>query len=140
MTRVLARRTLSGLIPADDQAKAEFARVPAGKPVYVEIKAARNPKQHRLYWALCGLMADNSMFPSASAASTAIKYACGHVEPVMMPDGATVLREKSINYASMTQTEFAEFFETAVRIVAERWLPGVTSETLRKELEDMIGA
>lgn len=138
MTRVLARRTLSGLVPADDQAAAEFKRVPVDKLCYAEIKRARNPKQHRLCFAMLKLMVDHAEFPSTDAALDALKIATGHFD-LGEHDGKTIYVLRSINYANMGGTEFSAWFDSAIKVVTERWLPGVKSETLRAELEEMVG-
>lgn len=141
MTRVLARRTLSGLVPADDQAAAEFKRVPPDKVVYVELVTARNPKQHRLLFALLNMMVTHGEFPSTEAALIALKFATGYVDSFKVDKtGETFMVPKSISYANMRGTEFSAWFDSAIKVVAERWLPGVKSETLRAELEEMVGA
>lgn len=137
--RVLARRTFSGFVACDEQAQEEFRRVPVGKPVYIEIKTARNPRQHRLLFALLNIMTEAGEFPSTEAALVALKIATGHVESVQIDrNGTMCLTPKSISYAQMPQSEFAAWFDSAVKVMTERWLPGVTSETLRKELEEMV--
>lgn len=136
MTRVLARRTLSGLVPADDQAGAVFGKVPLHKVVYVQLVTARNPKQHRLCFALLNMMVEHGEFPSIEAALNALKIATGHFD-LADQDGKTVYVLRSINYANMRGVEFSEWFDSAVKVVTERWLPGVKSETLRAELEEM---
>lgn len=141
MTRVLARRTLSGLIPADDQATAEFNRVEPGRTVYVEIKAVRNPKQHRMLFAALKMMVDHAEFPNIDAALIALKLATGHVDRVVIDrDGSTHLVPKSINYANMPRGDWEPWFDSALKVIADKWLPGVKSETLRAELEEMVGA
>lgn len=142
MTRVLCRRTVSGLIPCDEQAQDELRRVPIGKPVLVEIKAARNPRQHRLCFAMLNVIAEAGEFPSTDAALFALKIATGHVEEIRMDkDGSDVrLVPKSISYANMPQNSFAEWFDSAVKVIVTKWLPRMTEEQLRKELEEMVGA
>lgn len=140
MTRVLCRRTVSGLIPCDEQAQDELRRVPIGKPVLVEIKAARNPRQHRLCFAMLNVIAEAGEFPSTDAALFALKIATGHVEEIRMDkDGSDVrLVPKSISYANMPKSEWDAWFETAIRVISERWLPKMSSEELRSEIEQMV--
>lgn len=139
--RVLCRRTLSGIAPADEQAQAELRRVPLGKLVQVEIKSARNPRQHRLLWSLLTVLAEHGDFPSPDAALIALKMATGLVDHVRVSkDGTTAIVPKSISYASMPQTEFAAWFESAIQVVTERWLPGMSSEVLKAQIDEMVGA
>jgi hypothetical protein len=135
--RVLAKRTLSGFTPTDDASVKEFGRVPLGRVAYVEIITARNPKQHRLMFALLGLLVENGYFPTTDAALTAVKIATGHVVPFIDPeDGKTFFTVKSISFANMTQGAFEEFFNAALKAVAAKWLDGVTDIQLRMICEE----
>lgn len=136
--RVLCRRTISGLQPLDEQASEELRRVPVGKAVYVEIKAARNPKQHRLFFSLLKIITDNTdMFPTIDAALVALKIGTGHVDTMVTAEGQTVYVPKSISFANMPQNQFGPWFDMAIHLVCNRWLK-VAPETLRREIEDMI--
>lgn len=135
--RVLAKRTLSGFSPTDDASAKEFGRVPLGRVAYVEIITARNPKQHRLMFALLSLLVENGYFPTTEAALTAVKVAAGHVVPFIDPKtGETFLTVKSVSFSNMRQAEFDEFFQAALKAVAERWLEGVTDVQLRMICEE----
>lgn len=137
--RVMVRRTVSGLAPADEQAENELRRLPLGKLVQIELKAARNPRQHRLCFMLLKVMVEHGEFPSTDAALVALKLATGLVDYVKIDrDGTTAIVPKSISYASMPQNEFDAWFDSAIQVIVTKWLPGMTEETLRKELEDML--
>ena len=138
--RVLARRTPTGLVPADEQAQNELRRVPIGKPVYVEIVAARNPRQHRLLFALLGIIVEACDYPSTEAALIALKIATGHVEQFKMgKDGAIHFVLKSISFANMKQSDFEPWFDGALKVVSDRWLHGIKDAELRKQIEEMVG-
>lgn len=137
--RILARRTASGLIPADTQAEEELRRVPVGKPVYIEIKAARNPRQHRLLFALLKMLVNAGAFPTTDAALIAVKFATGMIDSIVMSPTETQMIPKSIAFANMPQADFGIWFDAALKAVSERWLPGVSDESLRNEIEEMLG-
>jgi len=137
--RMLARRTASGFIPADHEAEEEFRRVPLGRVAYFEITTARNPNQHRLLFALLKMLVNAGCFPTTKAALKAVKWATGHVEIMVIPGTGEVITEaKSISFANMSQADFVPFFDAAINAVCERWLPGITNEQMRKEIQDMI--
>jgi hypothetical protein len=138
--RVLMRRTLTGLVPTDEQSEQEIKRVPVGKPVYIEVKAVRNPRQHRLLFQMLKMLVDHAEFPNTEAALTELKFATGHIEAVETRKDTVRLIPKSINYANMTKGDWEPWFDSALKVIAERWLPGVKSEELRAELEQMVGA
>jgi len=141
MTSILVTKHLGGLRPVDDIGTAYFSKIKHGKQFLVEIKRARNPRHHRLFWALCALVADNSRhFQDAEQVATAFKVATGHVVPQINPaDGKTYWFPKSIAYHAMPQDEFSAFFEKCVSLVVERLLPGVTDQQVRENLESMCG-
>lgn len=136
--RALFRRTASGLVPDDDPARGELRRLKIGQLVFVEIKAARNVRQHRYLFGLLRLMVDHGIYPTTDAALTALKIATGHVDRLVIKDTGDVhLIPKSISFTSMRQTEFQEWFDAALKIVATRWLE-VAPETLARELENYL--
>src|SRR3990167_6927305 len=124
--RVLARRTPSGLVPADDTAVAELRRVPVGKPVYIEIVSARNPKQHRMLFALLNMLVNANAFPTTEAALIAVKFATGMIDSIVMSPTETKMVPKSIAFANMKHSDFDPWFDAALKAVSERWLPGVS--------------
>lgn len=143
MTRVLCRKTLSGMQPADMQAEEEFRRVPMGKSVYMEIKTARNPRQHRLLFAMLKIVVDNTeLFPTVDAALLALKVGTGMVDmiPYFTPEGVngTAIIPRSISFANMTQGDFSPWFQDALHLAATRWL-NVLPDDLRREVEEMVG-
>lgn len=140
MARVLARRSALGFIPADSMAEDEFKRVPMGRVAYVEIVTARNPRQHRLLFALLKMLVNADAFPTIEAALIAVKFATGMVEAIVMSPTETKMIPKSISFANMTQADFVPWFDAALKAVSERWLPGVTSEELKREIEEMLGS
>jgi hypothetical protein len=144
--RVLARRTMTGLmLPDDEQAREELRRVPFNKPVYIEIVSARNPKQHKLvFGGLLKVLVDHGEFPSIDAALLELKYQTGLIDYVVTrqdKDGnpiETRIVPKSISFANMPQAPFQEWFEAAIKVVVSKWLP-VASETLRNEIYAALG-
>jgi hypothetical protein len=139
VTAFLMQKHLGRLQAVDDVGQQYLSKIRQGETFLVEIKRARNPRQHRLYWALCGIVADNSdKYQDAEQVSMALKIATGHVIPHINPaDGRTYWIPKSIAFHAMPQDEFAPFFDKCIAIVASRFLPGVTDAELRAELESM---
>ena len=138
--RVLCKRTASGLQPLDQQATEELRKVPLGRSVYVELVRARNARQHRFVMKLLSIIADHGEYPSTDAALVALKLATGHVEEIRMnKDGSEVrIIPKSIAFANLSQSDYETWMTAALQVVTERWLPGVSSDDLRKEIEEMI--
>jgi hypothetical protein len=138
---VFRKRDARTLAAVDQEGLDLLARIKGNRDVVVEVKQARNPRHHRLLWAMLKLIADHTdRFPSTAAALTALKVACGEVDPVIDPvSGEVFWTTRSIAFESMSQVEFAAFFDRAVNIVANRWMPPhTTPESVRAEIEAMI--
>lgn len=136
----LFRKTLSGLTPANTIAEDRLRKLRLGAVIQADIKQPRNVGHHRMYWALCGLVAENMPGDyDAEIVSEIIKIRTGHVTVARTRKGEVFI-PKSISFAAMDQTAFKEFFDRAVRVVVTDILPGVDSDALRAEVINMIGA
>jgi hypothetical protein len=128
-----------GLYPANEEAQQMLASLTIGKSYIGKFKAARSIKQLNLWFSLCGLLVEHSIFPSAEAASDTIKIACGHCEIRIEPDtGKVHMVPKSIAFQSLAAHEFNSIFNTAIEVILERWMKGVEKETLRAEALERI--
>lgn len=132
-------KDLRSLRPADPLAEEIMRSLKAGAMVTVEVRKSRNLQHHRLYWSLMQLVADNMDGNySAEVVSDVVKIRAGHVIPVRTAKGEVFL-PKSISFAAMDQQDFREFFDRAIQVVTSDILPGLDSETLRREVYEMIG-
>lgn len=137
--RVLARRTATGMTPADEQASTYFRSWPVGTVAYVEIKTARNPRQHRMLFALLNTMVEHGEFASVDGALVALKLATGHVKEVRIRGDEVAIIPDSISYANMGQIQFESWFNSALETVCSRWLAGWKSEDLKRHVLEMVG-
>lgn len=132
------------LAPDNAMSEALLAKVPIGRPVMVKTKTARNPKQHRLLWALATKVADNcERFDDAEHVVDEFKLNTGHVKrrQIRVPGLGIVFQEQpaSIKYESMPQEEFAVWFEKVLAYIASDIWPGLPTETIRAEIAEMMG-
>lgn len=129
------------LVPVDQEGLDALAMIRDERDVHVEIKQPRNPKHHRLLFALLKFITTHSdLFVSTDAALLGLKIACGLVDPYIdASTGKTFFVPRSISFSSMDQTAFSAFFDRAVYVVTDRWMPaGTTPESVRAEIETMI--
>lgn len=142
MTAIAMTRTLSGLTPADDQARKVLAKVEQGTVIRIEYKRPRNGPMHRRYWALCQMVYDNSEdYGSAEQVSDLLKILAGHCTQVASKaTGEVFLIPRSISFSAMDQDEFDQFWGRVVKAVCEHLLPGVTQPEIEAELLQLIGA
>lgn len=139
MTKVVMRRHLAGLLPVDAAGAEVLRKIQAGRDVLVEVKTARNPRQHRLFFALLGLLVDNTdQFASVELALQAVKLGLGEADPIVnAATGEVVYVLRSIAWESMDGTRFGRLFDDAVRLIADRWL-GTDHEELRQNVYLMV--
>lgn len=139
MSKILMRKEFTALRPVDAAGHQAMAKLAHDDLVTVEIRKSRNLQHHRLFWALCSLVADNVTGVTAEQVAGVLKLKTGHCDPVKTADGTIHMIPKSISFAAMDQTEFSAFYDRVVEVVQRDWLPGVKQADLRRELEEMTG-
>lgn len=143
MTEAIFRRVGMTLVPVDDEARELLLRVKEGRDVGCDVIARRNPRHHRLFFAILKFVKLHcSLFENATLddIKDAVKLATGCATKfVNATTGQTYYVLDSISFAAMDQTRFSEFFQNACDVVAQRWMPaGTTSEDVYRELIEMV--
>lgn len=141
--KIVCRKQAGKLVPVDDEGIEALAKVKDGRDVTVEFKTPRNPRHHRLFFALIQFVRMHSERMSSATTDqikTALKIATGLVDTfVDCQTGKSVMVPRSIAFDSMDQTEFNKFFDDAASVIATRWMPsGTTPEEVRRELIIMV--
>jgi len=142
---IYMKREGKTLVPADAKSEEMLAKVPEGRELMVKTITARNVKQHRLFWVVAGIIADNSLdYEDAEHVVEQIKISTGHVDrrAFYLPElKQFIWREqgKSIAFQSMPQEEFAEFFKKALDVIMVDIIPGLDSEDLKQEVAESLG-
>ena len=135
--RPLFTRTTFGLVPDGDAAREMLASIPIGLTVAADISRPRNVRFLRLYWALCGSIAD-SIGAQRETISDVLKIRTGHVRVIKTKDGLLEL-PASISFAKMAAPEFKQFFERCCMFICEEWLPHLKASELKTQIEQMVG-
>lgn len=138
-TEIIMRRNGNRLEPVDQMSADDLANIPVGKDVFVTVRAPRNPKQHRLAWALANKLSQCcEELPDAESAMDFLKIKARHVKIVHNPGTDHVfLVPKSISFASVDQSAFNRLFNRMVWIVCNEIVPGLDEGQLRDEIEAM---
>ena len=133
------RRNGCVLVPADDFAAEELARLPTGKDVLIKARMARNPRHLRLAWALAQKLSEATDFlPDRETAMEYLKIKSRHVRLVHDPrTGQLHILPKSINFASLDQIAFSRIFDRMVYVVCSEIMPGLSESDLRREIDEM---
>lgn len=134
MTAVLMRKRLKMLEPIDDDGRRLLARMAPGRVVSVEIKRPRNVLFHRKFFAMLNLILQNQEhYTSIDDLLDVCKLRVGHVKVIQTKHG-DVRVPKSISFAEMDETAFAEFYERAVDWMVAEVIPGLDKAALEQEL------
>jgi hypothetical protein len=139
MTEIVMRRRGSALIPVMEVDVEVIASIPEGKDVFVSPKHRRNPRHHRLAWALAEKLAEMVGFPDREDAMDFLKIKARHVKTIMDPrTGQIEVVPKSISWASLDQRAFGRIFNRMVWVICNDIIPGTDETALRAEVEAMI--
>lgn len=120
--RTIWRVTSTGLVPTDDDAWAALRAHKVGSEVLCEPAGARNPKQLRLWWALCTLVAENDPhyeFSGKNGVSDDIKIGIGIVKRRKDRSGQEHIDPGSIAPEKMPQGQFNQLFTNAINLVCQ---------------------
>ena len=101
-------------------AVAEAPKLEDGQEYLVRIRRPRNPRQHRLYWAMVRGMVDAGADPrwqSPEALHRWLKFQMGRYHLVAVDNGKVIVEWDSTDFGAMDQGAFADFFERAVAIL-----------------------
>lgn len=129
---------------AEDVATLEIMqRIEEGKRVRAVVTVPRNLKHHNLLFALLNTVwkaqPEPRRFPTQYSLLDALKMATGHVREVMDLQGKIHYVPASIDFASMDQVKFSEWFDAAITVILERVLLNVGREALETEIYHMLG-
>ena len=139
--KLLFRKQLGALRPADEGGEEALSKIANGDLVMLEFKRPRNPSHHRLFFALLNIVYSNQdTYDTFEGFRAGFTISLGWCDTAIGRDGTVGFTPKSISFASMDQTAFDVFFDDAVNLVCQRWLPTVTNEELRREIQEMVAA
>ena len=118
----------------NDEARKVLRPVKEGKELVVVATAPRNIKQLALFQILISKIAESGAWESSrDLLIDFVKYKTGWVRVVVV-DGKRHFVPKSLAVESMTQAQFQEFFDRAIRIICEELLGSDDHKTLRDEV------
>jgi hypothetical protein len=127
-------RTIGGLKGADERTEEAIKRYGLGEIIRIKMYSGRNIRHHRLFFALLQLVFKNQeKYLSLEGLRFAVTIQAGYVEEIKLSGDKVTLKPKSINFTSMNQNEFAEFYAAALAAVPVL-LPDFEGVDLESEL------
>lgn len=139
---VCLRVTPAGTLePASAYYAAELRarKLRVGDLVHADLTKPRNPKHHRLVFALLKRVLDNQDgLQTIEQLLTVLKIKLGRVDTLVdAASGRAYYVPQSIAFASMDQGEFSIFWRDLCRVVARDYFPGMDPDQVG-ELAEMM--
>ena len=117
-SKAVFRKNGRGLWAQCEASQKLLASIRDNADVMVHVHVARNPKHHRLFFAVLDEVADSGAWAyDADALLEWVKFRTGHVN-VIEVNGKRIVRSKSISFESMPQNKFSAFFDRAIYYIA----------------------
>lgn len=141
VAKLLLRKTIGGFQPADDMSVETAKRFKVGETYRGEIVKPRSRKTLGRYWVLCQMILDNTeLFKSKEQVSDYIKIRTGHSTSIVAQKTGEIFHvANSIDFDTLDETQFQEFWSRACDVVAQDILPGITESELNYEVSKIVG-
>lgn len=126
-------RTGFVFMPADNRDNEILCQFAEGEVVEVEIRKARNYKNHKRFFALLKLGFENQdKFDSMGWWREYVLIKSGNFESCETPTGK-MYRAKSISFSRMDELEFRELYRSVSQVIID--LCGITQQQLENNLQ-----
>lgn len=141
MLSIIMEKTPQNTLAASDAVGSEdISKIPLGEEVFVKITRPRNPRHHRLAFALLNVVFDaQDRYATLDGMLDAIKVAVGHCDERTTLDGKLFIVPRSISFSAMDQTAFKQFYDKMLKVVLENILPHTHKEDLEQQIYNILG-
>jgi len=121
-------KTLTGLSPADSEAEEFLKKKKLGSVVLADIKEIRNYSFLKKWYALLNIGFDNWNPGVLDATDVTVEknftrfrhdtiILCGFYERVFRLDGSVRIEPKSVSFAKMSESEFADLYSKTIDVL-----------------------
>ena len=140
MPKLVLRKHLGSLRPADEQSEDWLRKIANGDLVMAEIKRPRNLEHHCKMFALLNMVCQNIEHPKdPHVLLKYIQQVTGlHCEIIHSSIHGTQKIPKSIAFHNMDQLEFEPFYNALVDFIVAHVLPGINKTELENEVLSMV--
>lgn len=132
--RVLLSVTKLGYAPADEEARAQHAKLKVGDKVLSRIERPRSLPQLRMYWDILSHVAESTEWGTAEKLHVALKVRLGLYDLMKLPNGKVVPVVQSASFDGMTQDQFQSYMDKALAVLCEETLGGMAVADLIAEV------
>lgn len=142
MVEIMMEKVHEALHPTDEDSMAAMRRVPEGTLMNVKFSVPRNPRTHRLFFALIKLLwthqKEPRRFPTPEKLRAALLMGIGHTLEIVDLEGIVHIIPDSIAFGRLDDIAFSQLLESAIHCINTRILPGMDSPTLEREVSEML--
>jgi len=104
-----------GWIPCDEETVKQFNKQKFGDESYAEYKPRRNYQFHKKLFSMLNLILNNQEhYKSVDNILTECKFKAGYYETQINHQGEQRLVPKSIDFSTMDNEEFSEFYSSCI--------------------------
>lgn len=118
MLGVFRRRGLTA-VPESPEGMEALLAIKDGTTFMADIRGARNPLQHKLFWKLCTVVADAEDDDKDNVKKWLLRQ-INYIDVSFDPDGTMHIETKSIAFEKMEQAVFARLFNACIPVIAAR--------------------
>lgn len=121
------------LIPDSEEVAEKLKAIPNGQGILIEYKPKRSYRFHKKLFALLNLIYQNQEhYKSVDNILEVVKFRAGHFETIVLHNGNTHYKAKSISFADMNELEFKEFYSKSIDVALE--LTQMTKADIENEI------
>lgn len=128
------------IIPATERDVDRLAAFRVGDMLPVQTHGKpRNGGNHRRFFAMVRFIAENHpLFTTEEDVLVELKLRAGHYREHITSDGEIVYIPKSIDYETLDEVEFREFFDKAITAATADMLPNLSPVKLKAYLDEIV--
>lgn len=124
------------LIPHDAETLAYIARRKDGEVIVADIKRARSYPNHKRFMSFIAVTFDmQEHFDSKEAYRYWITMKAGWFDPIVVPNGNTIFKAKSIAFENMEEEDFRELFSSCIDVFLKELGKGMTEADILRVIE-----
>lgn len=136
---LLLMRDGDRLVACDPISHESICSIKKGEQLFVTIKRARNLKHLRKLFALLKVVFEaQDMYATTPELLNALKLATGLFDYGKTVEGIPFCVPKSINFASMDQASFEQWYEKVVAVILTKILPNVNKYDLEEQVMSIL--
>ena len=108
-----------GTLVADNQQAVELlSKIPDGRLVMVDVVQSRNIQNHKRFFSFLREVFDmQEHFDNQESLRKWLIMKTGRFVTIEAPNGFVIFEPESLNFASMDETDFKDFFSDAINVV-----------------------